>query len=85
VVSQKGESFKFLANFTDEFFVSVQAEAISILLSSHELWQHQAGFIVVLESSGRKSLIKRCSAVDDEPDKNCKTRSDVVSPLTRIF
>jgi hypothetical protein len=77
VSAKSGEAFQYLVDFSrsDEFLVSVQAKSVLILLSSHEMWQSQAGFIVQLDggSSGRESLIKRCLVVDDERSQSCHT------------
>lgn len=62
---------------SSEFFVSVQAMTVSILLTSFKSWPNQAGFLVHLEAG--RSYIKRCPAVQGIGDeKSCHTGATLV-------
>jgi hypothetical protein len=83
IAEMRGVGYKYLAKFSksDEFLVSVQAKSVSVLLSSHDLWQHQAGFVVQLDggTSRRESTIKKCFVVDSEGEKKCRTVAILVN------
>jgi hypothetical protein len=89
IAEMSGGGYKYLVKFSksNEFLVSVQAKSVSVLLSSHDVWQHQGGFVVQLDggTSGRESLIKKCVVLDGEADKNCQFGATLVSLVTNIF
>lgn len=64
-------------NNSNEVLFSVQAKAVSILLTSFELWENQAGFIVHLDDG--RSFIKRCHSGQGKEEENCDFEAYLVS------